>query len=225
MTTLVKPPKDIGSFHRAGSRRATSEGILRKYTQAACHDGRKEANVNQTEWVIDTHGLSKSYKQIHALKGLDLRVPQHSIFGFLGPNGAGKTTTIKLLLGLIRPTAARQVSSGSTPVRDSVGIRARIGYLPQDPRFYEHMTARQILDYTAHFFFRGPQSGNRRTGGRDAGAGRVVGQGRPADQGLFGRRAPAVGHRAGAGELSGPADPRRTRGLARSRWAGTTCSR
>ncbi len=114
--------------------------------------------MNATQWVIDTHGLSKSYKQVHALTGLDLRVPQHSIFGFLGPNGAGKTTTIKLLLGLIHPTAGSAQVFGLDSVRDSVAIRARIGYLPQDPRFYEHMTARQILDYTAHFFFRGPQS-------------------------------------------------------------------
>jgi ABC-2 type transport system ATP-binding protein len=114
--------------------------------------------MNQTEWVIDTHGLSKSYKKIHALNELDLRVPQHSIFGFLGPNGAGKTTTIKLLLGLIRSTAGSASVFGLDTVHDSVAIRARIGYLPQEPRFYEHMTARQILDYTARFFFRGPES-------------------------------------------------------------------
>jgi ABC-2 type transport system ATP-binding protein len=113
--------------------------------------------MSQAGWVIDTRGLSKSFKQIAALKDLDLQVPQHSIFGFLGPNGAGKTTTIKLLLGLIRPTSGSAKVFGIDSVAGSVAIRARIGYLPQDPRFYEHMTARQILDYTAHFFFRGPQ--------------------------------------------------------------------
>ena len=55
--------------------------------------------------VISTHGLSKDYKTVKALSGLDLSVPHNSIFGFLGPNGSGKTTTIKLLLGLIKPTA------------------------------------------------------------------------------------------------------------------------
>lgn len=54
--------------------------------------------------VIETQGLRKEYKGVLALKSLDLRVPQHSIFGFPGPNRAGKTTTIKLLLGLARPT-------------------------------------------------------------------------------------------------------------------------
>jgi ABC-2 type transport system ATP-binding protein len=109
------------------------------------------------EWVIDTHGLAKTYKQVTALSGLDLRVAHNSIFGFLGPNGAGKTTTIKLLLGLIRPTSGSAKVFGLDAVRDSVAIRAQVGYLPQDPRFYESMTARQILDFTAHFFFKGPQ--------------------------------------------------------------------
>jgi ABC-2 type transport system ATP-binding protein len=84
-------------------------------------------------------------------------VPKNSIFGFLGPNGAGKTTAIKLLLGLIRPTAGSARVFGLDILQDSVAIRSRIGYLPQDPRFYEYMTAREVLDYTAHFFFKGPQ--------------------------------------------------------------------
>jgi ABC-2 type transport system ATP-binding protein len=109
------------------------------------------------EWVIDTHTLSKSYKQVEALKSLSLQVPKNSIFGFLGPNGAGKTTTIKLLLGLIRPTTGSASIFGLDAQKDSVAIRSRIGYLPQDPRFYEYMTAREVLDYTAHFFFKGPR--------------------------------------------------------------------
>ena len=109
------------------------------------------------EWVIDTQGLSKTYKRVEALKALNLRVPKNSIFGFLGPNGAGKTTAIKLLLGLIRPTAGSARVFGLDILKDSVAIRSRIGYLPQDPRFYEYMTAREVLDYTAHFFFKGPQ--------------------------------------------------------------------
>jgi len=95
---------------------------------------------------------------VRALKSLDLRVPQKSIFAFLGPNGAGKTTTIKLLLGLLKPSRGGGQIFGLDIVRDSVDIRANIGYLPQDPRFYEHMTARQTLDYTAKFFYKGPQA-------------------------------------------------------------------
>ena len=114
--------------------------------------------MNSNELVISTQGLSKSFGEVHALKSLDLRVPQKSIFAFLGPNGAGKTTTIKLLLGLLKPTSGGGTILGMDIVRDSVDIRANIGYLPQDARFYEHMTARQTLEYTARFFYAGPQS-------------------------------------------------------------------
>lgn len=108
-------------------------------------------------YVIETQGLSKTYKNLQALKSLDLKVHQNSIFGFLGPNGAGKTTTIKLLLGLTRPSSGSARIFGMDSATQSVDIRARIGYLPQDPRFYEYMTARQILRFTAEFFFKGPK--------------------------------------------------------------------
>jgi ABC-2 type transport system ATP-binding protein len=109
-------------------------------------------------YVIQTQGLSKTYGDIHALKSVDLNVPQNSIFGFLGPNGAGKTTTMKLLLGLTRPSAGGGSVFGLDIARDSVEIRSRVGYLPQEPRFYEHMTARETLDFTVRFFFIGPDS-------------------------------------------------------------------
>ena len=107
--------------------------------------------------VIQTDGLGKSFGQIHALKSLGLRVPQHSIFGFLGPNGAGKTTTMKLLLGLIRPTSGGGTVFGQDIVRDSLAIRSRVGYLPQQPRFGDDMSARETLRFTARFFFSGPR--------------------------------------------------------------------
>jgi ABC-2 type transport system ATP-binding protein len=110
-----------------------------------------------TPYVIETQGLSKTYKDITALNALNLKVHQNSIFGFLGPNGAGKTTTIKLLLGLIRPSSGSASVFGMDSVRQSVEIRARIGYLPQEPHFYENMTARQTLKFTSRFFFKGPQ--------------------------------------------------------------------
>ena len=107
--------------------------------------------------VIETHGLGKTYKEVTALKSLDLTVRKNSIFGFLGPNGAGKTTTIRLLLGLARPTVGNATVFGHDIVHDNVEIRKRVGYLAQDPRYYEYMTARQTLRYTAHFFFKGPE--------------------------------------------------------------------
>jgi len=114
--------------------------------------------MSQTQpYVIETHNLSKAYKNIRALNALDLKVRQNSIFGFLGPNGAGKTTTIKLMLGLTRPTAGTATIFGMDSVTHSVDIRSRIGYLPQEPHFYEYMTARQTLRFTAEFFFKGPK--------------------------------------------------------------------
>jgi len=110
-----------------------------------------------TAYVIETQGLGKAYKNVHALKPLDLKVQQNSIFGFLGPNGAGKTITIKLMLGLIRPSAGSATVFGMDSVSQSVDIRARVGYLPQEPHFYEHMTARQTLRFVARFFFKGPK--------------------------------------------------------------------
>ena len=107
--------------------------------------------------VVETHQLTKTYKGVQALESLDLVVQRNSIFGFLGPNGAGKTTTIKLLLGLIRPTAGTASVFGMDIVRESVDIRARVGYLPQEPHFYEHMSARQTLRFAARFFFKGPE--------------------------------------------------------------------
>jgi ABC-2 type transport system ATP-binding protein len=114
--------------------------------------------MSANDYAIHTEGLSKSFGEVHALKSLDLRVPQKSIFAFLGPNGAGKTTTIKLLLGLIKPTSGGGKILGMDIIHDSVDIRANIGYLPQDTRFYDHMTARQTLEYTAKFFYAGPQA-------------------------------------------------------------------
>jgi len=115
--------------------------------------------MNQShEMVIQTDGLSKAFGQVHALKSLNLRVPQHSIFGFLGPNGAGKTTTMKLLLGLIRPTSGGGTVFGQDIVRDGLAIRSRVGYLPQQPRFGDDMSARETLRFTARFFFRGPKA-------------------------------------------------------------------
>lgn len=107
--------------------------------------------------VIETHNLSKAYGDVGALNALDLTVQQHSIFGFLGPNGAGKTTTIKLLLGLARPTGGSARIFGMDVQQQSVEIRQRVGYLAQDPRYYEHMTARETLRFTVNFFFSGPK--------------------------------------------------------------------
>lgn len=110
------------------------------------------------DFAISTDSLTKTYKGVEALRSLDLKVPRNSIFGFLGPNGAGKSTALRLLLGLIKPTSGGGSVFGLDIVHDSPRIRERIGYLPQNPKFYDYMTAREILRFTAGFFF------NRRDG-------------------------------------------------------------
>lgn len=110
------------------------------------------------ENVISTQNISKSFGEIQALKSVNLAVPKNSIFGFLGPNGAGKTTLMKILLGLNKPTTGSGTIFGYDIVKESVFIRERIGYLPQQPRFIEHMTARENLRLAAHFFFSGPEN-------------------------------------------------------------------
>ncbi len=104
--------------------------------------------------VISTDNLSKTYNGVQALTALNMNVPRHAIIGFLGPNGAGKTTAIRLLLGLIRPTVGSATIFGLDSVRDSVHIRRRVGYLAQQPRFYDYMTVRETLELTAQLFFK-----------------------------------------------------------------------
>jgi len=107
--------------------------------------------------AISIDNLTKDYqvgfwrkRPYRALDRLSLEVQPGEIFGFLGPNGAGKTTTLKLLMQLIFPTSGRAEILGR-PVGD-VGARQRIGYLPENPYFYDYLTAEELLLYFAHLF-------------------------------------------------------------------------
>jgi ABC-2 type transport system ATP-binding protein len=107
-----------------------------------------------TDFIIETSQLCKSFKDKPALRGLDLRVPAGSIFGFLGRNGAGKTTTIKTLMGLLRADSGVAHVFG-TPVADadrSAEIRRRIGFVTEDKELYPYMTVEQIIRFTRPFF-------------------------------------------------------------------------
>ena len=112
--------------------------------------------VDSTDLAVQTKSLTKTYQGASAVDAIDLSVPRHSIYGFLGPNGAGKTTTMKMLLGLIRPTSGSGSIFGLDIEKDSPAVRRRVGYLPQEPRFYPHMTSRETLRFAAGFFFSGP---------------------------------------------------------------------
>src|ERR1041385_4200405 len=113
-------------------------------------------NTNMTAAAIETQSLSKDYPHgfLHlrkkaSLEGLTMRVENGEVFGFLGPNGAGKSTTIKLLMGIIFPTAGTARLLGR-PLGDAEA-HARIGYLPEQPYFYDYLTAAEVLDYFARF--------------------------------------------------------------------------
>lgn len=104
--------------------------------------------------AIETVDLRKRFDATDALRGLNLRVPQGSIFGFLGRNGAGKTTTIKLLLGMARPTAgqARVLGLSAGDAAASVTIRTRTGFVDENKALYDYMTVEEIIRFTATFY-------------------------------------------------------------------------
>jgi ABC-2 type transport system ATP-binding protein len=106
--------------------------------------------------AIETQNLTKEYphgflhlKRRTSLENLTMQVEDGEVFGFLGPNGAGKSTTIKLLMGIIFPTAGSAQILGK-PVSD-VTMHRDIGYLPEQPYFYDYLTAAEVLDYFARF--------------------------------------------------------------------------
>lgn len=107
--------------------------------------------------VVEIDNLTKDYevgfwrkRKVRALDGLSLKVEPHQIFGFLGANGAGKTTTLKLLMRLMFPTAGRASILGQD-IND-LSMHQRIGYLPENPYFYDYLTPREFLDYCGQLF-------------------------------------------------------------------------
>src|SRR5579859_5083966 len=117
--------------------------------------------------AIETENLAKEYphgflhlKKKTSLEGLTMQVQGGEVFGLLGPNGAGKSTTIKLLMGIIFPTAGSARMLGK-PVSD-VSMHREIGYLPEQPYFYDYLTAAEVLDYFARFHgYSGAERGER----------------------------------------------------------------
>jgi ABC-2 type transport system ATP-binding protein len=114
-------------------------------------------NVSMPGPAIEIENLTKEYpygflhlKKKTSLEGLTMQVQSGEVFGFLGPNGAGKTTTIKLLMGLIFPTSGHARLLGKRT--DDVQMHRDIGYLPEQPYFYDYLTAAEVLDYFAKFF-------------------------------------------------------------------------
>jgi ABC-2 type transport system ATP-binding protein len=102
--------------------------------------------------AIEISGLVKRFGDAVALDGIDLAVPQGSVFGFLGPNGAGKTTALRILTGLARPTAGVARILGADVSTAGNVVRSQIGYLPDVPGFYPWMTALEVVEFAGRLF-------------------------------------------------------------------------
>jgi ABC-2 type transport system ATP-binding protein len=99
--------------------------------------------------LVDTHGLTKRYRQVTALDDCTLSVLRGEVFGLLGPNGAGKTTLLRLLLGFLQPTEGHATVDGLDCHRRSLQVRRRVSYLPGDVRLFGGMRGRDVLKFFA----------------------------------------------------------------------------
>ncbi len=97
--------------------------------------------------MIEFHQLAKSYGSFDAVKPLTLEVRRGEVFGFLGPNGAGKTTTIRMMMGILVPSAGSVVVDGLDCHRDGAAVKRKLGYLPDNPVFYDYLRGREILQF------------------------------------------------------------------------------
>ena len=102
--------------------------------------------------AVETHALTRRFGRITAVEDLNLRVPAGSLFGLIGPNGAGKTTTLRMLAGLLQPTAGQIVINGQTANHDWRALRRQIGYMPDFFGVYEDMLVWEYLDFFARCY-------------------------------------------------------------------------
>ncbi len=107
------------------------------------------SDAADSEWAVETHGLTKRFKDNVAVDGVELLVPRGCAFGYLGPNGAGKTTLIRVLLGLTHADAGSMSLLGYPVPHRRDRALARIGAIIDEPRFHGHLTGRQNLTILA----------------------------------------------------------------------------
>jgi ABC-2 type transport system ATP-binding protein len=103
--------------------------------------------VPDNDLAIQVQGLTKSYGNVLALRGIDLQVRHREIFGFLGPNGAGKTTTIRCMLDMIRPDGGKALLLGMDPQIEPVAVQTCTGYLPGEMQYYDNLTSERQLRF------------------------------------------------------------------------------
>jgi len=102
--------------------------------------------------MIRLESLTKTYGKFVAVDNIDLHVPRGTMFGFVGPNGAGKTTTLRIIAGIMRPTAGRIWLGGDDVVADPMAAKARLGFIPDRPFLYEKLTGAEFLQFVAGLY-------------------------------------------------------------------------
>src|SRR3954462_359762 len=114
------------------------------------------------QYAIETRDLCKYFGDVHAVDGVNLRVPTGSILGLLGPNGAGKTTTVRILTTLLRPDAGTARVAGLDVVRDENALRSRIGLAGQYAAVDENLTGRENLEMVGRLYHLGGDASKKR---------------------------------------------------------------
>ena len=102
--------------------------------------------------AITCRQLRKSFGDFEVLRGIDLEVERGELFGFLGPNGAGKTTTIRILTGILQPSAGTVEILGHDVVKRPMEVKRRVGYVPDRAYLYPKLTAREFLEFVGHLY-------------------------------------------------------------------------
>jgi len=102
--------------------------------------------------MIELRGLTKRYGNFTAVDGVDLTVPAGEIFGFLGPNGAGKTTTLRMIAGILQPSAGTVTIGGVDLAKDPMNAKSKLGFIPDRPFIYEKLTGSEFLTFVAGLY-------------------------------------------------------------------------
>jgi ABC-2 type transport system ATP-binding protein len=103
-------------------------------------------------YAVDLRNVTKRYNEIVAVNNVSLTIPTGEIFALLGPNGSGKSTTLKMLLGLLQPTAGSVNVLGLDVQKDPVAVKKQVGYVPESPDIYEFLTGLEYLDFIADIY-------------------------------------------------------------------------
>jgi len=104
------------------------------------------------QFAVELKGVTKRYNEIVAVNNIDLSINTGEIFALLGPNGSGKSTTLKMLLGLVQPTAGSINVLGLDVQKDPVSVKRQVGYVPESPNIYEFLTGIEYLDFIADIY-------------------------------------------------------------------------